>query len=120
MITKKTFDVNIVFVGNQRIRSLNKKYLGKDVATDVIAFSNLKGQEPRIKGQVKVLGDIAISLDQAMKNSKIYDTEFFEEVVLYVIHGILHLFGYEDTNKEKRSLMKKQENEIFGKIRKFI
>ena len=113
----KIAEVNIVFVSNQAIRALNRKYLAIDKSTDVIAF--IPGTDP-IKAKKEkgpFMGDIAISSDKAASNSVEYGTTFVEEVTLYVIHGLLHLAGYKDTDKRSRSIMRKKENEISRKIK---
>jgi len=108
-------------MSSQRIRVYNRKYFKKDKATDVIAFpageSIVSNHEAR-STKHEFLGDIAISTDRAKHNAKIYGTSFLEETVLYVIHGVLHLLGYEDTSLEKRDLMKAKENEIFQRVKK--
>ena len=106
-----------MFISTQKIRALNRKYLNIDTSTDVIAFG--EGDE-NIPGEKKsnFLGDIAISTDKAKQNSKVYSTSFTEEVLLYVIHGVLHLVGYDDTTKAKREIMRGKENELLQGIRK--
>ena len=115
LIGKKDFGVNIIFVSNQRIRALNRKYLGKDNATDVIAF---RQDDLPVGGKCEsnFLGDIAISSDKAVQNAAEYGVSFKEEIALYVIHGTLHLIGHEDVTRRGRAKMKKEENEIFKKI----
>ena len=120
-LKKKNCELNISFMSSQRIRVYNRKYFKKDKATDVIAFpageSIVSNHEAR-STKHEFLGDIAISTDRAKHNAKIYGTSFLEETVLYVIHGVLHLLGYEDTSLEKRDLMKAKENEIFQRVKK--
>lgn len=112
-------EINIVFVSSQKIRVLNRRYLGKDTATDVLAF-----RQDRDPGETCIskdfFGDIIISSDRAARNAKEYGISFEEETALYVIHGILHLSGYEDRTVKGRSRMKRMENDIFKKIRKFF
>ncbi len=93
---------------------MNRRYLGKDAATDVLAFRQVE-PEP---GQEGFLGDIAISSDKAVQNAKEYGTSFDEETALYVIHGILHLTGHEDRTKKGQVRMRKEEDRLFQKIRK--
>lgn len=105
------------------MRVFNKRYFGKDLATDVIAFPAVKDEisnhESRITNYV-FLGDIIISTDRAKRNTKIYGLSVKEEITLYVVHGILHLVGYEDTDKEKFDRMKKKEDEIFKKVKRTL
>lgn len=86
----------------RQIRTLNKKYLNHDFPTDVITFN-----------YTKTSGDIAISLDAVKENAKIYNTEPKDELLLYIIHGILHLLGYEDNTRKSKERMFKKQTEIF-------
>lgn len=129
-ITLKTLgvdnaEVNIVFLSNQAIRELNRKYLRRDRSTDVIAF--IPGEDPykakskKSKKNARIfMGDIAISPDKAEASSIEYGTTFREELALYVIHGVLHLAGYKDTDKKSRKTMRKKEDELLQKVRRFL
>jgi probable rRNA maturation factor len=104
--------VNIVFVSDRRIRTLNRKYLGIDSATDVMAFGDDR------TGGGSLVGDIAISSDKAKTNARLFGTSFREELALYVIHGILHLAGYDDRTAREKRKMRKMEDEIISKTRR--
>ena len=112
----KNIALDIIFINNHKIRVLNRKYLGIDTATDVIAFPACQGMDEI--GDTRFLGDIAISSDKAWQNSEVYGVTFVEEILRYVIHGILHLLGYEDNNEKNRKKMVKKENEFLEKIKK--
>ena len=112
----KNIAVDIIFINNHKIRVLNRKYLGIDSATDVIAFPACQGMDEI--GDTRFLGDIAISSDKAWQNSEIYGEPFTEEILRYVIHGVLHLLGYEDNNEKNRKKMVKKENEFLEKTKK--
>lgn len=92
--------LEIVFLSDKEIRSLNRKYKRRDAATDVLSF------------ELGDLGEIIISSDTALKNSAIFHTSFEEEIILYVIHGILHLFGYDDETVRERKRMSKKEDVV--------
>jgi len=119
-IGNKECEINLIFVSSQRIRSLNSRYFGRDRATDVIAFP--AGDDPlRKKGKSrKFLGEVVISSDRAAVNSRIYGFSFMEEVALCVIHGILHLAGYEDSTDKGRSSMRKKENDILQEAKRHL
>ncbi len=123
-LSKNNTEVNIVFVSNQKIRAINRRYLGIDAATDVIAFppgEEMQGKRKKEKGKsMGFLGDVAISSDKAYQNAKIYGATFTEEVALYVIHGILHLSGYKDATKNEQARMRRKESEFLQKIRKYL
>ena len=75
-LKKDNVELNIVFFSNQKIRAINRKYLGKDISTDVIAFSD-EGIGVRRQGPgARFLGDIAISTDKAARNAVEYGTTF--------------------------------------------
>jgi len=137
ILGKKDAELDIVFLSNQKIRVLNRVYLGKDAATDVLAFSDeskknrralapfsklfISGRKEMDKSaKKKYLGNIAISSDKAFSNAAIFKTCFKEEIMLYVIHGILHLLGYDDVTHKKRVVMRKKENEFLQKTRQYL
>lgn len=97
-IIHKQKGLEIVFLGDKEIKPINRKYKRRNAPTDVLSF------------ELGELGEIIISSDTALKNSEIFHTSFEKEIVLYVIHGILHLFGYDDgTVREKKRMSKKED-----------
>jgi len=129
---KDNVEVNIVFLSSQEIRVLNRTYLGADAATDVIAFPLERGTGPGdgrpmewtgkggLQAGYSFLGDIAISTDRAARNAGDYGTTFDEETARYVVHGALHLMGYEDTARKDRAVMREKEDEILREVRKTL
>jgi len=105
-------ELEIVFLSDKAIRPLNKKYMGKDRPTDVLSFNMDIGEF----GRGKRFGEIFISSDTALKNSGIFDTSFEDELVLYVIHGILHLSGHEDYTPRDRARMSKKQEILLERI----
>lgn len=91
------------------IRELNKKFFKRDMPTDVIAFPLLDNV---------YFGEIVISVECAVKVCAQYGHRWQDEFLLYVIHGILHLLGYDDTTAAKKKKMFKKQDEIIGIIRK--
>ncbi len=93
--------MTICFVGDAKIRQLNKKYLGIDAPTDVLAFD--------LSAKAGALcADILISAHTAVGNAKIFNTSPYYELYLYVVHGILHLIGYDDAGEKDRRVMQKK------------
>ena len=82
------------------MRALNKKYLQHDYVTDVLAFD--LGQTP----------EIIVCPLSAKANAKAYQTSTEREIILYVIHGILHLAGYNDHSLKEKNKMRRMENEL--------
>ena len=95
---RKEIGLSVVFVGQGRMRKLNKKYRGKNKITDVLSF----GDE---------LNEIVVCLREVKKSAKRYNSTFKKELAKVLIHGILHLSGYEHEKdkKEADKMEKKQE-----------
>ena len=83
------------------VLEINQQYLKHDTLTDVITFNY--SEERRI------IGDIIISIDQVRINAKKYDISQKEELYRVMVHGLLHLIGYDDKNKQEQKIMKKKE-----------
>ena len=86
---KKEIDLSIAFVGEARMRKLNKKYRGKNKVTDVLSFGN-------------ELNEIVICLREVKKNAKKYNSTFKKELARVLIHAILHLLGYEHEKMQEK------------------
>ncbi len=98
-------DVSIVFVDNRTIRRLNRQYLGRDRVTDVISFPLGDGVNP----YDKTVGEIVISAQKAQQEAKRRNIPVRRELLLYVVHGLLHLCGYDDDTPERRGEMRLRE-----------
>ena len=99
---KKDADVSINFVGDQRMSSLNYLYRGKKKTTDVLAFSAMEGKNI---GKKNDLGDVFISVSQVRRQAGEFEVPYREELLRMVIHGLLHLLGYDHTGKTKAKEM---------------
>jgi probable rRNA maturation factor len=102
--------LEIVLLSDKDIRSFNKKYKSEDRSTDVLSFDLTED------AKTPLIGNIFISIDKALENSKIFKTKLEEEFTLYVIHGILHLTGYDDQTKFERLKMERKQSGILEKI----
>ena len=101
---KKSGEITFCFVTDKKIKELNSKYLGKNNPTDVICFDIT---EKYIDAN-SLLADIVISTDRAIYNAKAFKTAPIYELYLYVVHGLLHLLGYDDKNiSQKRKMQDK-------------
>ena len=107
-------EVSIVLTDDENIQALNKTYLGRDKTTNVISFSLQEGEYGNINPQL--LGDVVISLDTAQKDALKGNLTLDQEIDFLLIHGILHLLGYnhENTSSAETRKMKEKEKEIFG------
>ena len=86
-----------LFVDDNEILEMNKKFLKHDYYTDVITFGDLKDK--------KISGDIAISIERVLDNSKTYGVEFEDELKRVMAHGLLHIMGYNDNASNEKSVM---------------
>ena len=102
-------ELELVFLDNAQIKPLNKKFKGEDRPTDVLSFDLGAGTG-------SFFGNIYISVDKALENSKIFETTLQEEFILYIIHGILHLTGYDDETKKERVKMEARQEILLRKL----
>lgn len=110
--------IGITFVDDKTIRELNKKYRKKDKPTDVLSFSLREG-EIATDISSDLIGDVVISVETAIKQAGDYKHSFEEELKILLIHGILHLFGYDHIKEKDFVIMRKKEKEVFKLIEGF-
>jgi probable rRNA maturation factor len=124
---KNSGAITVCFVNERKIKELNLEYHHKNAPTDVLAFdlsdkkiafsdnSNVRFSVVRkvlytfLHHKGNLSADIVVSTDAAIQNAKSFKTTPFYELNLYVIHGILHLLGYDDKNKKNSLIMHKKE-----------
>ncbi len=111
-------ELSISFVDDARIQELNSRYLGRDRPTNVLAFAMREGDFPSLHSHV--LGDVIISVDTARRQSNRFGLSHRETVVLLMVHGILHLLGFEHegTRKGARRMAQKQKQLLMKVIGK--
>jgi probable rRNA maturation factor len=102
LIKFKIPEISVVLVCDARMKSLNKRYKNRDKITDVLAFD---------------YGEVIICLPQAKKQAKELGHSLKKELGILLIHGILHLAGYNDQTKQQRERMTKKQDNIFLKIK---
>jgi len=122
---KKPVEISLVIIGEKRIRTLNKKYRGIDKVTDVLSFGNDAVNKTAKNKTVKFvdspdgvfhLGEVFICYSQAVKQAKQKKHSVKKELTILLIHGILHLLGYEHKGDYARSEMKIKEMEVLEKL----
>ncbi len=113
----RRYKVCIAFLDNKKIRQLNKVFLGCNCPTDVLAFPY---QVVKKNKRQIFSADIAISTEMAIRNSKFFKTSVQEELTLYIIHGILHLLGFDDTTKAKKKKIEKEQSHLLNIFKKDI
>ncbi len=94
--------INIVFTDNATIHKLNKKFLDRDRPTDVLSFNVHTEYLP---SELQILGDVYISAEKAKNQAESFQVTFQDELERLVVHGILHLIGYEHDNPEQQEKM---------------
>ena len=99
---RKIGDVNIIFCSDNYILDINMKYLQHDYFTDIITFDYCEGNV--------LNGDLFISIDSVKENSEFYKTGFQDELNRVIVHGILHLIGYDDHSEEEIKVMRSKED----------
>ena len=99
---RKIGDINIIFCSDNYILDVNMKYLQHDYFTDIITFDYCEKDI--------LSGDLFISIDSVRENSLFYGTEFPEELNRVMVHGVLHLIGYDDHTEEDIKTMRSKEN----------
>lgn len=99
-------DINFVFVSDEYLLEMNRQYLAHDYYTDVITFHCC---EDKI-----INGDIFISIQRVEDNAKLYSVNFFNELQRVMIHGVLHLIGYDDQTETEKKQMRQKEDEYLG------
>ena len=95
-------DISVIFCSDNYILDVNMKYLQHDYFTDIITFDYCEGD--------KLSGDLFISVDSVRENSIYYKTQFEEELNRVIVHGLLHLIGYDDHTPEEQTQMREKEN----------
>jgi probable rRNA maturation factor len=105
---------NVIIVDNKKIHEINKKYRGIDRPTDVISFA-LEDDHSFNRKDIRVLGDIYISIDKVRSQSEEYGHSFKRELYFLSIHGLLHLLGYDHMKKEDEEVMFKKQEEVLSR-----
>lgn len=111
-------EVSVMFVSSRKIRSLNQQYLGRNLATDVIAFP--MEQSSPLKHQPPLLGDIVISFERARIQAREADHSLEQEITLLLIHGLLHLMGFDDTKPSTRKKMIAQQEHCLSLVKQHV
>ena len=105
----KTGEINFIFTSDNYLLTINKEYLSHNYYTDIITFNYCENKI--------VNGDIFISIDTIKNNSARFGVTFTEELHRVMIHGILHLIGYDDQNDEQKAQMREKENYYLERLK---
>lgn len=95
-------NISVIFCSDNYILDINQRYLQHDYFTDIITFDYTEG--------TKISGDLFVSVDSVKENSVEYGVEFEDELHRVIVHGILHLIGYDDHTEEDIRVMRSKED----------
>lgn len=128
---KVPYQISLLFVDNEEIRTINKENRSIDRETDVLSFPMLDYEKDKVykdmyldydfdetfmDGDELVLGDIVLSLEKALEQSKEYNHSFERETSYLVVHSVLHLLGYDHMEEEEKKIMRNEEEKILSKM----
>lgn len=99
---KRIGEIGIIFCSDPYLLEVNRKYLGHDYYTDIITFDYCEGD--------LLSGDLFISVDTVRDNATFYGVPFEEELHRVIVHGLLHLIGYDDHSDADTAAMRAAEN----------
>lgn len=99
---RKEGDINYIFSEDAYLHKLNVKFLNHDTLTDIISFDYTVGK--------KLQGDIFISVERVVENAKEYEVSLEKELKRVMVHGVLHLCGYNDKSESDKKMMREREN----------
>lgn len=116
---KETSEVGLLLTDDQEIQNLNKLYRHVDSPTDVLAFSQIENREgfPLLDNETDyLLGDIVISVETANRQAILFNHSLGYELALLVVHGFLHLIGFDHISEEESDKMRALEKDVIGRF----
>lgn len=112
-VNRESFSLSLLFTDDEKIKELNRDFRGKDNATDVLSFSQMEGEDFGFEN--RFLGDIVIAVPYVTNQANSLGHSLFEEVRYLILHGILHLMGY-DHDENEDCEMSRLEKAIYKKL----
>ncbi len=117
LLDLKNASLTIIITDDAYMRGINREYRRHDEPTDVISFSNRDNPFPRIDADNEEIGDLYISIERADKQAREYRVSLENEVKRLIVHGILHLVGYDHERSDSdEEIMLRKEDELCGSI----
>ncbi len=107
LLARPDYEIGIAVVGAPAMARLNEQFLSHQGSTDVITFDYSAPS-------VTLAGDIVVCIDDAISQARRFRTSWQSELARYVVHGVLHLSGYDDQSPAARRQMKARENRLLG------
>jgi probable rRNA maturation factor len=105
--------ISLSLIGDSAMRELNRDYRRKDAPTDVLSFPMEQATAP---GAERLLGDVVISVDTALRQASEYDATLQRELYRLLIHGLLHLLGHDHVRAAERRVMEREERRLAAAI----
>jgi len=102
-------ELNIIFTSDKYLLGINKQYLKHNYFTDIVTFNYCENDI--------ISGDIFISIETVKNNSARFDVNYTTELKRVIIHGILHLIGYDDQNDEEKAIIRQKENYYLERLK---
>ncbi|MBI4367830.1 MAG: rRNA maturation RNase YbeY [Candidatus Omnitrophica bacterium] len=112
--------LSLIFVSDATMRRINRQYLKHDWATDVLAFPLAQAGATKRASFGHFLGEVIISPKRAQVYARQHNLPVAQELARYVCHGILHLKGYSDHSKRKRTMMERKETQLLYRFRQDV
>ncbi len=107
LLGHRDYELGVHLIGAAEMAKLNETFLGHEGSTDVLTFNHQADAESE-----KLCGEIFISIDDALVYARRFRVRWPWEVTRYVVHGVLHLEGFDDTDPASRRVMKRRENKL--------
>jgi len=112
-------ELSLLFVDDLQIQALNRRYLHRDKPTNVLAFPMRKGEFSTL--HVQLLGDLVISVETAKRQSNRFGLDEMGMIILLMVHGVLHLIGYEHEGIKKGAQeMAIKQKELFKRVKSVL
>lgn len=111
--TGQTGDASLVFTDDQEIKSLNREYRDVDSPTDVLSFPS---DETDPQTGSRYLGDVIISVERAQSQAKTANHPWVEELTMLIVHGCLHLSGFDHSSDDEKQVMKNHQETILKSL----
>ena len=106
------FSANLLLTNNAELQELNSRFRAKNVPTNVLSFPQIIDKTLFLKKKEQILGDIAISYEKILEESREFGIDFFDRATHLLVHGILHLLGFDHIQEKERETMENLEIKI--------
>ena len=110
------YEISLSFVNNEEIKELNREYRNVDKETDVLSFPL---EEEDFPVPIPLLGDIIISAEKALEQSREYAHSLLREIAYLTAHSMFHLLGYDHMEEDEKEIMRDKEKEVMKRLKIF-